>query len=135
MAKLTNDFSGHQALEKSKYIELRKFINYWLTNQTVYCNNCGLPYFGKICCDNPEIGKNFDHCWAVILQNKARQKDSGFAANQTKTMRLGVSMPVNLLHALEKFSQEKLGEKLFVNQKDMHGFMKAFPMFAIAERI
>jgi len=135
MAKLTNDFTGHNPLEKSKYAEIRKFINAWLADQAVYCNNCGMPYFGSICCDSPEIGKNFDHCWAVILQNKARRIGSGLSANQTKTMRLGLSMPVKLLHSLEKFCQEKLGEKLFVNQKDMHGFMKAFPQFCIAERI
>jgi hypothetical protein len=73
----------------------------------------------------------------VVIQNKARQKinENPYASNVTKTMRLGVSLPPELLNALEKFSQEKLGEKLFVNQKDMHGFMKAFPQFMVAERI
>lgn len=137
MAKLTNDFSGHRPLEKGKYKEIRKFINAWLTNQEVYCNNCGLPYFGEKCCDHPEIGKNFDHCWAVIIQNKARQKLSAndFASNKTGTMRLGLSMPVSLLHALEKFCKETIGQKLFVNQKDLRGFAKSFPQFTIMEKI
>ncbi len=130
-----NEFSGHEVLEKGKYAELRKFINAWLRQQQVYCNNCGIPYHGEICCEHPEIGKNIDHCWAVICQNKARKKDSGTAANVTNTMRLGISIPPSLLNALERFSREVLGEKLFVNTKDMRGFMKAFPQFTIPERI
>lgn len=133
------EFTGHQPLEKGKYAELRKFINHWLTKKSVYCNNCGMPYFPdeKSCCESPQIGKNFDHCWAVIIQNKARQKECAnqYASNLDNTMRLGLSMPVNLLRELEKFSLEKLGEKLFVNQKDFRGFCKAFPQFAIMEKI
>ena len=127
--------NSHSVLEKGKYAELRKFINQWLREQHVYCNNCGLPFFGAVCCEHPEIGKNIDHCWAVICQNKARRHGSGTAANLSNTMRLGLSIPESLLKALEKFSREKLGEKLFVNQEDMRGFMKAFPQFVIAERI
>lgn len=128
-------FSGHEVLEKGKYAELRKFINEWLRDQTVYCNNCGLPYYGAVCCEHPEIGKNIDHCWAVIIQNKARRVGSDTGANESKTMRFGISIPPKLLRALEKFSREKLGEKLFVNHKDMRGFMKAFPQFCVVERI
>jgi hypothetical protein len=36
---------------------------------------------------------------------------------------------------LEQFCKEKWGEKLFVNQKDFRGFMKAFPQFTTCERI
>jgi len=137
MAKLTNDFTGHQPLEKGKYKELRQFINSWLTNQAVYCNNCGLPFYGENCCEHPEIGKNFDHCWAVIVQNKARQKlnYNDMATNRSKTMRLGLSMPPSLLNALERFWKTKTGHKLFENKKDIRGFAKAFPMFAIMEKI
>jgi hypothetical protein len=135
MANKPHGFDSHEALEKGKYAEIRKFINNWLLDQTVYCNNCGLPFFGEVCCDKPEIGKNLDHCWAVIIQNKARRLGRGLASNQSKTMRLGLSIPVSLLYALEKFSKEKLGEKLFVNQQDMRGFMRAFPQFTICERI
>jgi len=135
MAKLNTTFSSHQPLEKGKYSEIRKFINHWLTDQSVYCNNCGLPFYGEICCEDPQIGKNFDHCWAVVIQNKARQKGSGFSANNTNTMRLGLSIPAGLLQALERFCKERLGQKLFVNQKDLRGFSKAFPQFAIWERI
>jgi hypothetical protein len=137
MSKLTNDFSGHNPLEKGKYAEIRKFINTWLTDQSVYCNSCGAPFFGEACCDSPQIGKNIDHCWAVITQNKARQdvRANAFASNATKTMRLGLSMPEGLLRDLERFCQEKLGQKLFVNQKDFRGFCRSFPMFMIMEKI
>lgn len=105
MSKLNTTFSGHRALEKGKYKQIREFINHWLTDQSVYCNNCGLPFYGEPCCDHPEIGKNLEHCWAVIVQNKARQKmnRNEFASNTTNTMRLGISMPQKLLQDLEKF--------------------------------
>jgi len=137
MAKLNTQFSSHNPLERGKYAALRKFINEWLTDQSVYCNSCGLPYFGQVCCDSPQIGKNFDHCWAVIIQNKTRQKIrlNQFGSNAGKTMRLGLSLPEKLLRDLEQYSREVLGEKLFVNQKDMHGFARAFPMFMIMEKI
>jgi hypothetical protein len=139
MTKLTTEFSGHKPLEKGRYKEYRKFINEWLTSQAIYCGNCGMPYFPteKACCGSPRIGKNFDHCWAVVIQNKARRKESDneFASNKTNTMRLGVSMPPALLRALETFSTEKLGRKLFDNKTDIRDFARAFPQFAIMERI
>lgn len=137
MSKLNTTFSGHNPVEKGKYAEIRKYINHWLTDQSVYCNNCGLPFYGEPCCDHPEIGKNLEHCWAVIVQNKARQKmnRNEFASNTTNTMRLGISMPQKLLQDLEKFCKASMGVKLFENQKDLRGFAKAFPQFMIMERI
>lgn len=135
---IKTEISSHHPLEKGKFVELRRYINSWLNDPTIYCNNCGVPYLPSgICCDSPEIGKNLDHCWAVIIQNKARQKISAnqYASNLDNTMRLGLSMPPSLLSALERFSLNKLGEKLFVNQADMRRFAKAFPMFAIMEKI
>ena len=139
MTKLNTEFSSHQPLEKGRWKEYRRFINEWLKSQAVYCGNCGMPYFPteKACCEAPMIGKNFDHCWAVIIQNKARQKESAndYASNTTNTMRLGISIPPALLRALEKFSLERLGRKLFDNQKDIHSFARAFPMFAVMKKI
>ena len=132
---MNNTFNSHQPLEKGKYAELRKVINLWLQDQTVYCNNCGMPFYGISCCENPQIGKNFDHCWAVVIQNKARRVGSGLGSNKTKTMRLGLSMPDSLLIHLDKYCKEKLGQKLFVNQKDFRGFCRAFPQFQIMEKI
>lgn len=139
MAKLQTPLSGHHALEKGKYAEIRKFINAWLLDPAVYCNTCGFPYFpgSKPCCDNPMIGKNIQHCQALFLQIAAQKKCNfnEFGSNKDKTLRMSVSLPPDLMQKLEKFCQEKLGEKLFVNSKDLRGFMKAFPMFTTAERI
>ncbi len=133
-----NLFKGHHPLEKGKYAEIRKFINSWLMDSAVYCNNCGMPYFSsEICCDNPQIGKNLDHCWAVIINNKARRtiRENEFASNPQKTMRLGLSMPEKLIRDLEAFCQKTMGEKLFVDNKDLHRFMRAFPQFVICGKI
>lgn len=139
MAKLQTPLSGHHALEKGKYKEIRAFINNWLLDQTVYCNNCGFPYFigEKECCDSPQIGKNIHHFQALMLQISAEKKTNlnAYGSNASKTMRIGVSLPPDLMTKLEQFCKEKWGEKLFVNQKDLHGFMKAFPMFTTCERI
>jgi hypothetical protein len=139
MAKLQTPLSGHHALEKGKYAEIRKFINQWLLDQSVYCNNCGFPFFvgEKECCENPQIGKNIQHCQALFLQIQAQRKTNlnEFGSNDGKTMRMGVSLPPDLMVKLEQFCKEKWGEKLFVNQKDFRGFMKAFPQFTTCERI
>jgi hypothetical protein len=138
MTKL-NSFTGHHALEKGKYAEIRKFINLWLQEPNIYCANCGMPYFpGEIaCCDVPMVGKNIQHLQALLLEIDARRKIrlNDFSSNSAKTMRLGLSMPPDLIRKLERFCQERFGEKLFVNQKDFRGFCKAFPMFTIMEKI
>jgi hypothetical protein len=139
MAKLQTPLSGHHALEKGKYKAIRDYINQWLLDPTLYCNNCGFPYFigEKTCCDNPQVGKNIQHCQALFLQIAAQRKTNlnEYGSNKDKSLRMGVSLPPDLMTKLENFCQEKLGEKLFVNQKDFRGFMKAFPMFCTAERI
>lgn len=131
--------SGHHVLEKAKYSEIRKFINAWLLDPALYCNNCGFPYFpgSKPCCDKPQIGKNIQHCQALFLQIAAQKKTNlnEFGANSGKTLRHGVSLPPDLMAKLEKFCKEKFGEKLFTNKNDFRGFMKAFPMFCTCERI
>lgn len=125
--------------EKSKYIEIRKFINRWLLSPEIYCNTCGFPYFPgeKWCCDDPQIGKNIQHCQALMVQNRAIEKTNinPYGSNASKTLRHAVSMPPDLIIKLEKFCKERFGEKLFVNQKDFRGFCKAFPMFTVMEKI
>jgi len=139
MAKLTNSFTGHQVLEKGKYAEIRKYINRWLLDQKIYCGSCGFPYFPgeKACCNDPQIGKNIQHCLAVIQQNQKTKANNlnEFGSTKGKTWRHGVSMPIELMHELERFCQETMGQKLFVNKKDFRGFMKAFPQFTTCERI
>jgi hypothetical protein len=125
--------------EKAKYVEIRKFINHWLVDPLVYCNNCGFPYFpGRpACCNDPIIGKNIQHCQALMAQNRAIIKTNlnQFGSNESKTLRHGASLPPDLIKKLEQFCQETMGEKLFVNQKDFRGFCKAFPMFTVMEKI
>ena len=139
MAKLQTAFSGHRVLEKAKYKAIRQFINDWLLDPTIYCNTCGFPYFSgeKPCCDNPLIGKNIQHCQALLLQIAAERKCNlnEYGSNKDKTLRHALSLPPDLIRKLERFCQEKLGEKLFVNTKDLRGFMKAFPQFVTMERI
>jgi len=139
MAKLQTPLSGHHALERGKYKEIRAFINQWLLDPTVYCNNCGFPFFigEKACCENPQIGKNIQHCHALFLQIAAERKTNlnSYGSNASKTLRQGVSLPPDLLTKLEQFCMNKWGVKLFENTKDLRGFMKAFPQFTTCERI
>ena len=139
MAKLQTALSGHHALEKGKYADIRKFINQWLLDPALYCNNCGFPFFigEKACCENPQVGSNLQHCQALFIQIAAQRKTNlnEYASNASKTMRLGVSLPPDLMAKLEKFCMQKWGEKLFVNQKDFRGFIKAFPQFTTVEKI
>ena len=139
MAKQQTRFTGHHALEKGKYAEIRKFINRWLTDQVVYCGSCGQPYFPDLphCCQYQQLGKNIQHCEAVIQANRVTIENNlnEFGSTKGMTWRNGVSMPVNLLNELETFCQATMGQKLFVNQKDLRGFMRAFPMFRTQEKI
>ena len=139
MTKKTTVFSGHRPLENARMREIRAFINQWLLSPTVYCNYCGRPYFPdeKACCERPEIGRNVDFCGVIIQQNKdtlaGNLNDLGATANLG--MRMGLSMPVDLLKRLEDWHRTRFGFKLFENRKALHEFMRAFPMFKICERI
>jgi len=139
MAKPINSFTGHRPLEKGKYADIRKFINQWLLDQAIYCGSCGMPYFPDLpqCCEHRQLGKNIDHCLAVIQANRETLANNlnEFGSTEGKTWRNGVSMPVDLIQKLEVFCKEKWGEKLFVNIKDMRNFSRAFPQFRIVERI
>lgn len=133
-----NPFTGHVSLEKGMYAEIRQFINNWLMDQTVYCNACGSPYFpDMVCCDTPQIGKNIDHCYAILRQNENRRavRLNQFGSNEKKTLRIGLSMPQDLLRQLEKFSKERFGKKLFGTTKDFRKFIKNFPQFSVCERV
>jgi hypothetical protein len=131
-------FSSHQPLEKGKMKLIRDFINKWLQDPLVYCNNCGMPHFvGGPCCDDPCVGTNLQHCWAVIVQNKARQKlrANEYGSNPGKTLRLGASLPEKLIRDLELYFREHHQQKLWNNQKEFRLFLKSFPQFTICERI
>lgn len=129
-----------------KWEAIRAFINTWLKDQTLYCNNCDKDYdpFDKDeqgrwrpCCKNPQIGRNIDHTMGIIKQNKAirQTRKNEFASVENKTMRWGVSLPPRLLYALERYCKNQTGEKLFSTNADLHAFMKKFPVFCIPEEV
>ena len=161
-----------------KWTAAEAFINTWIADPTLYCNNCNDMYVpcckaprpvlikrtktegsessedvvsseavvlqckhcgAEIwqCCENPQIGNNKDHTYALIKQNKEMLKiaDNEFSSNQTKTMRLGLSLPPRLFNDLGLYFQKMYNEKLFDEKKDLREFMKRFPAFRVAEKI
>ena len=139
MAKLNTPFSGHKPLEDSRMKEIRKFINDWLMNPLVYCNYCGNAYFPKEkpCCERPEIGRNIDFCQVIIQQNKDTllKNLNQYGATENLGMRMGLSMPIDLLKKLEYWHLKRFGHKLFDSKKNFRKFIKYFPMFAVCEKI
>lgn len=135
-----------QNLTKNKWIAVRSLINVWLKDKTIYCNACGALYDPKNvtpeghwhkCCDEPQIGRNIDHCYGVVKQNKELQKmlTNDTAMGETKAMRWGVSIPQGLLLHLEKYFKEKHKEKLFNDTKELNEFMREFPAFRVAKKV
>ena len=118
--------------------EIRAFINNWLLDPLVYCNHCGRPRFiaGK-CCERPEIGRNIDFCGVIIQQNADTRATNlnELGATANLNMRMGLSMPIDLLKKLEDWHIKRFGFKLFENRKSLHKFMRYFPMFTVAEKI
>ena len=88
------------------------------------------------CCQEPNFGRNIDHCLGVIKQNKevqeTRAKETG--ASKDNSWRSAVSLPPRLYWSLEGFFKS-YGEKLFNNDEEMYAFMKEFPQFRICKRI
>lgn len=124
---------------RDKEAALRAIITVWLKDQRIYCNNCQATFFPDIppCCENPQIGKNIDHTMGLLKQNKAMRglQKSVTGANESNTMRWGVSLPPDLYTTLNKYLQS-CGEKgLFVDKKDLRWFMKKFPEFTIPQKI
>ena len=125
---------------KNKWVALKAYLNsVWLKDPTVYCNNCGNDYLeGEgVCCENPQLGKNIDHCRGAIKQNKeiqnSRLRETG--GNRTKTMRYAVSIPPRLYHDAERYFQKNYKEKLFNNRAELREFMKEFKYFTIPSKI
>ena len=125
----------------TKFKAIRALINTWLKDQRVYCNNCGMvaiPEFLAVeaCCESPQLGRNIEHYVGCTKQNKERQqmniKETG--ATENNNMRYAVSMPPQLLTLLESHF-DKYDEKLFNNAKELHGFMREFPMFAVCTKV
>lgn len=125
---------------KDKWTLIKAFINTWLKDDTKYCNWCGQVYtkYDFPCCENPQLGTNFDHTQALIAQNKDTKKErkNKFASGEGKNMRYCLSLPPKLVKDLTLYLKNECdGEKLFNDKKDVHKFMKKFPMFCIPRKV
>ncbi len=126
---------------KSREDAYRAIINVWLKDKALYCNNCGKSFNplkdSPLCCEEPHIGKNIDHCKGLVDQNKARTstRKNQYASVQDKTIRWGISMPIGLFYVIDnwKTSQGKPG--LFKEKGELHWFMKTFKAFRIPEKV
>ena len=125
----------------SKVEAIKSFITTWLKDQRVYCNNCGEQWNKDIhlyesCCENPQFGKNIDHCYGLLKQNKetklSRLKTTG--ATDNNNIRFAVSLPPRLYADLETFFAQ-YDEKLFNNKNDLRKFMKEFPEFCSCQTV
>lgn len=118
---------------------IKALIGEWLKDQTIYCNNCGLPALTlhDRCCENPQIGKNIDHCRAVIKQNDIARRNlrNDLGATDNLTIRRGVSLPPKLSQFLNTIFRDKYNEKLFNDNKEFYAFMRSFPQFRIPKRV
>lgn len=123
-----------------RWIAVRNFLNFWLKDQTIYCNNCGqnfdANYFKyETCCNNVQLGRNFDHMYGLFKQNKLRRETQKnvYGSTSDMTMRVCISLPPRLLTDLESFFKP-YGEKLFRDDRDLKDFMKRFPEFVVPEK-
>lgn len=122
-----------------KEAAFRAVINTWLKDPRVYCNACGMTFMEGMppCCDAPQLGNNWDICAALIEQNKGIRESrmNKFASTEDKSMRWGVSMPVDLYRTLNKFCKENGDAGLFEEKSDLHWFAKKFKVFAIPQEV
>ena len=115
-------------------------INTWLKDKTMYCNFCGQDYKDDVttpCCENPQVGRNMDHCMGIIKQNKMirETRKNEFGSTDDKTLRYGVSMPPALYQVLDRFKVSNDKPKLFREDGEMVWFMKKFPQFTTCSRV
>lgn len=90
----------------------------------------------ETCCDNVQLGRNFDHMYGLFRQNKIRRdaQKNIYGATEKKDMRVCVSMPPRLLSDLEAFFKRH-GEKLWNDDSELQVFMERFPEFKVPERV
>ena len=123
----------------NKWEAFKAFTNTWLRDQTLYCNNCGENYEPTDfpCCENPQVGRNKDHCVGLIKQNNEMRKsrNNEFASIDNNTIRWGISLPPRLYQDANNYFRKLYHEKLFNDQAELREFMKAFPQFCIPETI
>lgn len=117
----------------------RSVINMWLSDKRSYCNVCGKSNDSEkpsICCENPQVGTNRDHCYALIKQNKEiiKSRLNDFSSNQSNTMRWGLSLPPTLYQFLKKYC-DMHNHNFLKSSEELNWFMKKFPMFKTCNRI
>lgn len=133
------------SLTNCKELALKAFIVEWAKEKTVYCNRCGeVPNRNpdtniyEQCCELPQLGTNAELLLGLIAQNeliKNEVMDKPTAANKDNTFRWGISITPRLLHDLEEYSMNTLGEPLFKDPKEMNDFMGSFPEFRVCKTI
>ena len=131
-------------LTNSKEVAIRAFINEWIKDTTLFCNNCGSVYVPPPkgveeypCCDNVQIGTNAQVLYWLIQENKMirETRANQYASDKNKTMRWGMSMPPRLMHDIEEYCINTLREPFLDTPQEMNDFMKAFPVFRTCEVI
>lgn len=124
---------------KSRKDFLHAAMNTWLKDTRIYCNNCGkTAEAGETkCCEDPQIGTNYDICKAVVEQNKMLRQTrlNEFASTKGKHMRFGVSLPPGLYQCLDRLCKKHENKGLFNEEYDVNWFAKNFRVFAIPEKI
>ena len=116
----------------------RAVINTWLKDKTMYCNYCGATFIDNPnCCENPQIGRNIDHCMGIIKQNEIIRKTrlNDFSSTEDKSLRFGVSIPPSLYMLLDNFKTMNGKPKLFREDGELNWFMRKFPQFSTATRV
>lgn len=123
----------------TKWDLTRDFVNLWLKEPTMYCNNCDTDYIPNTppCCEKVQLGNNMQHTTSLVkaLKEIRETRINQFASTKTNTIRWGVSLPPRLYHDLNRYFKLNFGHKLFDNQKNMRQFAKKFPEFKVPERI
>jgi len=122
-----------------KWTAVRCLLNLILKDTRLYCNNCGEYYFENkpVCCEDPQVGSHAVHLRAIVKQNKVHKElmANSHGSVKNKAMRWGISFPPTVFHILNKTFLTTYNEKLLRDNKDLHGFMKAFPPFCVCDKI
>ena len=121
---------------KSKMEAAKAFINTWLKDKTLYCANCSRKWKEVRCCEAPYIVDNFTRVadFTQALKEQRSMLDNEFGASKGKNMRYSISMPAELMRALQKYFGTMYNEDFLVDKKEANEFMKMFPQFTACER-
>lgn len=122
---------------KAKINAIKAFTTTWLKDTRFYCNHCGQNYLeGFKCCENPQVGRNIDHCYGLMKQVKEERANlnNDFASNKTGTMRESLSLPPRLYMDLKAYFKT-MDEPFLDSKEEVRAFMREFPQFCTARKI